>query len=156
GGGCALIDGEYLHFVARVFNPCLTARWAHYGTGWKPVLHFSSSLSKSFHGNPIMPEDVRLASRNRVFIRNPRGFHWHVHTGLHEGAGAGFAKTAVGHVLFNGDDRAALTGRTHDRIGVQWLDRVHTKHAAVQTAGFERLGGEQRVDDRFAGGEEGD
>ena len=25
-------------FVARVFNPCLVARTARFGTGWKPVL----------------------------------------------------------------------------------------------------------------------
>src|ERR1017187_5071415 len=103
-----------------------------------------------------MPEDVRLCAGHGFFVWNADDFEWNMDSRLQQRGRARFAKTAVNHMLFHGDDGAAFAARLQNSFGVERLHGVHREDAAIQAALGQLPGGEQRVNDGLAGGDERD
>ncbi len=113
-------------------------------------------FTQALHADAVVAEDVRLGAGDGFFVGNADDAERLGHAGLHQHGGAGFAQAAVDHVFFHRDDGAAFASGFENGFRVQRLDRVHGKHPGVDAAFRQLRGGEQGVDHRFAGGDEGD
>src|SRR4051812_4015344 len=93
--------------------------------------HTLSRSHQSLHGNAVVSEDIRLASRNRVFVQKSGYKERYGDSRLHKYGCASFAQPAMYRMLFHGDNRAAFATNFEDCFNIERFDRVHAQHAAL-------------------------
>src|SRR4051812_22318096 len=74
---------------------------------WRLGVHyqFFHNIDQTLHADPVMPEDIRLAAGDGVFVGDSDDFERHGNAGLHQHRSARLTEAAVDAVFFDGHDR---------------------------------------------------